>query len=210
MNQAEARKLWLEAVERVKDRTLAPTLWRALELGTGVAAEDDFFIVGFQPSDGPMTGYLTSSEHRTTIEQVLTELVGKPTRIKIIDGTTPADYEAYKKREALTEETRRVTQERKSVERAAERQWEAVAEQCSRKYANTPFRQLPQIRAQYLFDAAQIILDAMDRIHPTGEIDEVGHRALARVVEKVATLADAPAVTVAAEVIRMRRARGPR
>jgi len=207
MKEAEARKVWLEAVERVKDRTLAPTLWRALEMGVGVTAEGDFFVVGFPPSDTPMSGYLTSSDHRIIIEQVLTELLGNPTRLKVIEGTTLADYEAHKKREAVAEETRRVTQERKHVERAAERQWEAVAEQCSRKYANTPLRQLPQVRAQYLLEAVQIISEEMDRIHPDGKLDEIGHRALARVIERVATLADLPSAAVGLELVRVRRAK---
>ena len=207
MKEAEARKVWLEAVERVKDRTLAPTLWRALEMGTGVTEEDNMFIIGFPPSDAPMSGYLTSSDHRITIEKVLTEIIGKPIQLKIIEGTSIADYEAHKKRERVAEHTRRVAQERKHVERAAERAWESVAEQCSRKYAGTPLRQLPQVRAQYLFEAVQIISDAMDRIHPDGKIDEIGHRALGRVIDRAATLADVPGTTVAVELIRFRSTR---
>lgn len=205
MNQAEARKMWLEAVERVKDRTLAPVLWRALETGAGVTAEGDFFVVGFPPSDAPMSGYLTSSDHRVTIERVLTELLGKPTRLKVIEGTSVADYEAAKKRDAAAEQARAAVQERKRIERAAEREWETIAEQCARSYANLPFRQLPQMRGQYLFDAVEIISEAMDRIHPGGNMDEVSHRALARVVEKVATLVDVPAAVIALELVRYRR-----
>lgn len=204
MKEAEARNIWLEAVERVKDRTLAPTLWRALEMGTGVTEEDNMFIVGFTPGDAPMSGYLTSSDHRITIEKVLTEIIGKPIQLKIIEGMTIADFEAHKKREQVAEQTRRAAQERKHVERAAERAWEVISEQCSRKYANTPLRQLPQIRARYMIEAVEIISEAMDRIHPDGNIDEIGHRALGRVIERVATLTDVPGATVAAELIRLR------
>lgn len=207
MDQAEARKLWLEAVERVKDQTLAPTLWRALEIGHGVTVEGDEFIVGFPPAEAPMGGYLTSSEHRTIIEKALTQLVGKPVRLKIIEGTTLADFDIHKKREALAEQSRLAAQQRKHIERAAETAWETVMEQCSRKYANTPFRQLPQIRAQYLFEAVQILSEAMDRIHPDGKIDEIGHRAMARAIEKVASLSDVPGAMVAIELMKARRNR---
>jgi hypothetical protein len=206
MEQAEARKLWLEAVERVKDRTIAPTLWIALEKGHGITTEDEFFIVGYPPADAPMGGYLLSSENKRVIEKVLTELLGKPSRIKVIDGTTVNDFVVFKKREEVAENTRRQAQERKHVERAAERAWETVSEQCSRKYANTHLRQLPQIRGQFLFEAVKVISDAMDRIHPDGEIDEIGHRALGRVIERVATLTDVPGATVAVELIRLRNA----
>lgn len=209
MEQAEARKLWLEAVEKVKDQTLAPTLWRALEMGCGITVDGESFIIGFPPSDAPMGGYLMSSENRIVIEKVLTQLVGKPTRLKIIEGTTSADYETHKKREELAEQSRAAASQRKHVERAAEREWEGVAEQCSRKYAGTQYRQWPQVRAQFLFEAIHIISEAMDRIHPDGKIDEIGHRALARVIEKVATLTDVPGALVGMELIKLRRTKKP-
>ena len=207
MKYEEAKKLWHEAVERIKDETMAPTLWRALELGTGITKEGDFFVVGFLPSDSPMSGHLTSSEHKIKIERILTTLLGSPTRIKIIEGTTQADYESFKKRESLAEAGRRASQERRQVGRAAEKLWETIGEQCSRKYANTPLRQMPQVRGQYLLESAQIISDEIDKIYPDGQIDEVGHRSLARVIEKVATLADVPGAVVAVEVVRLRRER---
>ena len=44
----------------------------------------------------------------------------------------------------------------------------------------------------------------MDRIHPDGKIDDIGHRAIARVLEKVATLVDVPSAVIGAEIIRYR------
>lgn len=207
MNEAEARRVWLDAVEKVKDQTLAPTLWRALELGTGIDHENGVFVIGFPPSDSPMAGYLRSSEHKIVIEKVLTQMLGTPTQIKIIEGTTQADFETAKKREATAERTRSVVSERRQGERALETAWETIAEQCSRKYANTPMRQMPQVRGQFMFEAVKIISDAMDTIHPTGEINDTGHRSIARVIEKVATLADVPSAVIAAELIRFRWAK---
>ncbi len=204
MKHVEAKQLWLEAVERVKDRTLAPTLWRALEMGHGVTKENDLFIVGFAAADGPMAGYLTSADHKVTIEKVLTELIGSPTRLKIIEGNTLEDYEAHKKREAVAEETRQRAQVKRHVERAAERAWETISEQVSRKYAKTHLRQLPHIRARYIFEAVQIVSEAIDKIHPDGKIDEIGHRALGRVVDRIGTLADVPGPLVGIELMRYR------
>lgn len=208
VDQADAKKIWLDAVEKVKDLTIAPTLWRALELGHGIMVEDIFFIVGFLPSDGPMAGYLTSSEHKIIIERVLAELLGRQVSLKVIDGITPEDYEAFKKREAAAEAARRAAYERKHGERAVEKNWESTMEQCSRKYAGLPMRQFPQIRATFIFDAAQIISNTIDRLHPDGKLDETAQRALARAIEKVATLADVPAAVIGAEVIRFRKDNG--
>lgn len=208
MNQAEARQLWLEAIEKIKDRTMKPMLWRAIEAGVGIALDDEFFIVGFPPSEGPMGGYLTSADHKQIIEQVISDLVGKPTRIKVIEGTTMADLEAARERDRVAEITRKSIAERKHVERKAEREWETVAEQCSRKYANTPLRQLPQTRGQYMLEAVKIVSEAMDEIHPDGNIDDVGQRAMGRVIDKVATLADVPGASVALELIKYRNGLG--
>lgn len=205
MNQAEATKVWLEVIERVKDHTLQPSLWRALDASHGVTMEGDVFIVGFTAADVPLGGYLLSSEHRLIIENLLGQEVHNPkARIKIIEGVNVADYEAFKKREDLAEATRQAALQRKHVERVAERAWETIAEQCSRKYARTHLRQLPQVRAQFMHDAIQMISDALDQIHPDGYIDDIGHRALGRVIEKVATLVDVPGAVVAAELIRKR------
>lgn len=205
MKEAEARKVWLEAVERVKDRTLAPTLWRALEMGTGITVDGDNFIIGFSSADMPMSGYLVSSDHKNIIAKALTEIIGRPVHFKSVEGANLADYEIHKKREKAAEDTRRQSQERKHVERAAEREWEVIMEQCSRKYANTPLRQLPHVRAQFMFEAVNIVVQAMDEIHPDGKIDEIGHRAMGRVVDKIATLADVPGAVVGAELIRVLR-----
>jgi hypothetical protein len=210
MNEADAQKAWLAAVERVKDQTLAPTLWRALEMGHGIDFEDGFFIVGFPPSDAPMAGYLRSSEHKMVIEKSITEILGTPAQVRIIEGTTQADFEHFKKREIAAEQNRVAATQRKQVERAFEASWELVSEQCSRKYANTALRQLPQVRGQFIFESVQIIADSMDRIHPDGKINEYGHRAIARVIEKVATLGDVPGATVAMELVRVMSAKKQR
>ncbi|MBI2844802.1 MAG: hypothetical protein HYX78_15520 [Armatimonadetes bacterium] len=208
MNHYEAQRIWLEAVERVKDRTLAPTLWRALEAGSGVIDDGDTFVIGFPPSDSPMRGYLMSSEHRTTIEKALTELVGRPMTIAVIEGTTEGDYAAHVKREEVAEATRRASMERKHVERMAERKWEAVMEQCSRRFAKLHLRQLPQVRAQFIFETVRIISDAMDQIHSGDEMDEIGMRAMARTIEKVATITDTPSSVIAMELVKYRSQKG--
>ncbi len=207
MNEAEAKRLWLEAVERVKDVTLAPTLWQALEVGHGIDREGNTFIIGFSSTDGPEGSYLRSSEHRPIIEKVISTLFGEPMEIRIIEGTSQAEFVLYKQREVIAEQTRRKAQDRKRVERAAEAAWEQIAEQCSRAYAKTPMRQMPQIRATFFATALEMVSDAMDRIHPDGQIDEIGNRALARVLEKLATITDMPSVIVGIELWRYRENR---
>ena len=59
--QQQAHQIWLTAAEKVKDRVIAPTLYRALELPVGIAVDENEFILGFANQDIPMAGHLRSA-----------------------------------------------------------------------------------------------------------------------------------------------------
>jgi cell division septation protein DedD len=65
-------------------------------------------------------------------------------------------------------------------------------------YSRMPLKQLPQNRAKYLRQVIPLISKEMDRlmVGPDAE-NEKNQRALARVLEKAATLADVPGTVVA-------------
>ena len=88
MAETDARAVWSQAIEAVKNRTTKPALWRALEVSHGIVLDGDLFVVGFTPADYPQAGHLKSSEHRIVIERVLRELVGRPVSMKVIEGKT--------------------------------------------------------------------------------------------------------------------------
>lgn len=205
MPEQNAKSIWAEAVEKVKDRTISPTLWRALEKAVGVVIEDGFFVVGFAPQDMPMSGHLFSSEHKNTIEAVIAELTGSQLRLRIMEGSSTADWENAKARQLAAEAARQVTLQRKMEESAASRTWDGVLEHVSRHYSSMTLRQLPQQRARYLSEAVVIISDALDVLYPSGSaVDERSERLLARVIERVATTIDLSAVEVADRLLRYR------
>ena len=202
------QQVWLQVVDMVKHRTVHPSFWRALEMSSGVTTEEDLFVVGFPSAQYPMSGLLLSSEHQNAIEKAIAEVTGEPFRLKVIEGTTLADWALTKRREAASEAARRAADEKRRVEAAAERTWDGVAEQVSRRYAGTPLRQLPQARARYLQEAVRIISDGMDHLYNPESADELSERSLARVIEKVATLAELPGPMVALELLRYRESLG--
>ena len=102
----------------------------------------------------------------------------------------------------------RAADEKRRVEAAADRTWDSVAEQVSRRYAGTPLRQLPQVRARYLQEAIRIISDGMDHLYNSETADELSERALSRVIERVATLMEMPGPMVAMELLRYRESLG--
>ncbi len=202
------QKVWLEVVEIVKHRTVHPNFWRALEISCGVTVEGDLFVVGFPPAHIPMASLLTSADHQNVIEKALEEITGEKYRLKIIEGTTLSDWALTKRREAAAEAARRAAEERRRVEVSAVRTWDGVSEQVSRKYASYPLRQLPQSRARYLREAIEIISDGMDELMNPENKDELAERALARVIEKVATLVEIPGPLVAFELFKYRESLG--
>ncbi len=204
MNPNQAHQVWLQAQERVKDRVIAPTLYRALELGVGITVDGDYFVLGFSNADIPMAGHLRSSQHQAIIEQCISEVLKKKVRLRIVEGTTVQDYENYKKMQAAREATQIDLSQRRAQERAAEVAWDEVAEKISRGYAKLPLRQLAQARGLFMKQAFGIINDAVNSFGYSEESEEIEKRALARVFEKFATVVDIPSTMLAYEFFKLR------
>ncbi len=204
MNQKQANQLWLEATERVKDRVISPTLYRALELGVGITVDGDRFVVGFASTDMPMASHLRSAQHRAIIDQCISDLVNKKVRLLIIDGTGLQDYESYKSQKAAREVAATTVSVRRDEERRVQVAWEEVGEAITRAYARLPLRQLPPTRGRFIAKAFEMINEAVNRFNYTDESDELHKRSLARVFEKFATAVDVPSALLAYEFFRLR------
>lgn len=204
MNHAQAVQIWLEAQEKVKDRVVAPTLYRALELGVGVALDGDLFVLGFSSSDMPLASLLRSSQHRAVIQQCLADVIGKKVRLLIVEGTTLDDYLKHK----AQSEARAATQTTASAKRAEERRivqaWEQVAEHITRGYARLQYRQFPQSRAAFLKWAFEVINKAVNSMGYEEHSDEMHKRSLARVFERLATVIEVPSTMLAYEFFKLR------
>lgn len=204
MTQQQVHQIWLQAQEKVKDRVIAPTLYRALELGVGVAVDGDLFILGFSNADLPMAGHLRSSQHHALIEQCISEVMKRKMRMRIVEGTTTDDYENFKRMQAVAEATRSTLDGRKARERTIEIAWEETGEKITRGYSKLPLRQFAQERAKFIRHAMTIINEAVNRLGYTEESDEMNKRALARVFEKLGTVVEVPSAMLAYEFYRLR------
>lgn len=204
MNQTQAQQVWLEAQEKVKDRVVAPTLYRALELGVGIALDGDSFILGFSSADLPMASLLRSSQHRAIIQQCIGEVVGRKVRLVIIEGTTLEDYAQYKNQSAARAATQTTVSARREEERKIIQAWEEVGEHITRGYARLQFRQLPQSRAVFLRWAFGVLNKAVNSMGYNDNSDEVQKRSFGRVLEKLATVVEVPSTMLAYEFFRLR------
>lgn len=201
----QAHQVWLVASERVKDRVIAPTLYRALELPTGIALDGDEFILGFSNADLPMAGHLRSAQYKAIIDQCVSEVVKKKVRVRIIEGTTLDDYDHYKKQLVARDATQVTVSAKREAERAVLARWDEIGEQITRRYARLHLRQLAQQRAEFMWEAFGIINNAVQEMGYTDDADEIQKRALARVFEKFATVVEIPSTMLAFEFFRLRK-----
>ena len=204
ITQKQAHQVWLQAAEKVKDRVIAPTLYRALELPTGIAVEGDEFILGFSNADIPMAGHLRSAQHRAVVDQCVSEVLNRKVRVRIIEGTSLEDYERFKEQIRLRENSSVTVSAQKEQERRVLAAWEEIAEQITRAYARLPLRQLAQQRAEFVWTAFRTISSAIDRMNYSNDSSEIEKRALARVFEKVATVLEIPSTMLAFEFFKLR------
>ncbi len=204
MEQEEAQQVWLRAAERVKDKVIAPTLYRALEVGVGLTMEGDHFVLGFSNADLPMAGHIRSSQNLPIIEQSLGEVLGRRVRLRIVEGTTLQAYEDWKGMQAAAEAKRSVLTDRREMERRVEQTWEEVAEKISRSYARLQLRQLAQTKGNYISQAFEIINEGINQLNYSEESDEINKRSLARVFERLATVVEVPSSMLAYEFFKLR------
>jgi hypothetical protein len=90
----------------------------------------------------------------------------------------------------------KAAQERRRREMSADQGWDAITERLTRRYAEMPLRQLPQMQALYLEEAVAVLAEAAHRLLGANP-SEVDHRSFARVVDRVADRAQVPAPLVA-------------
>lgn len=204
LTQQQIHQIWMVAAERVKDRVVSPTLYRAVELGVGVTIEEGFFVLGFTGADMPMAGHLRSSQHLSIIEQCVSEVAQQKLRLKIIEGTTMQDYLNQKSLQETREHAQFTISEQRAKERAMAQEWESVGEQLTRGYARLQQRQFAQIRGQFIIWGFGIINDAVNKFGYSDESDDVHKRALARIFERFGTIMEVPATMLAYEFLRLR------
>ena len=148
--QQQVHQMWLTAAEKVKDRVIAPTLYRALELPVGIAVDGNEFILGFANQDIPMAGHLRSAQHRAIVDQCVSEVLRRKVRVRIIEGTTLEDYEQYKRQQQAREQTHVTLNAQREKERQIIQAWDQIDEQITRMYAKLHLRQLAQQRAGFI------------------------------------------------------------
>lgn len=203
MNSASLPALWAQCVNTLKDRVNNRSFWEAIELTHAVTVENDTLIIGLDSLNFNRSSHITTPSVMATITQIVKDIFGSPLQVRLIEGTTLADWESYKTHQARVSAMQRQTNVRKIVETQQNATWDGLAERVTRMYSETPMKMLPQVKARYVTDALYFVVEAMDELYPDAP-DELTERGLAKVIDRIAQASDMPAVTVAYELERLR------
>jgi len=203
MKSAALPLLWANCVERLKDRINNRSFWEALEACRPITIESDFLILGLEPENYNRAAHLQQAANLHIISEVVQQLFNRPLQLRIIEGTTPSDWESTKERDARVAVIKQSEANRHAKQDTELTGWDGLYEHIARLYMQTPLRALPQGKARYANDALYVLAEAMDTLY-TEEADDVIERSLARILERVSNAADIPATVLAFELERLR------
>lgn len=202
--QIDLNALWKYVTDQVKNRTTLPSLWRSMEGARPLTVEDDELILGYQAGLSMQAGLMMDVQNKNLIEQVLESATRKRLRIRVIDGETLADWEAYKLQQAEAKRLQEQSRAQYQQQMMSGVSWEAVAEQLVRKYSSTPNRNLSSVQGRYLDEAVDTLAEAYGRLmsETPSELDE---RAYSKALDRVAERAMVPSSLIAQMVWARRR-----
>lgn len=208
----ETQAVWAQAVDRVKQSVIAPSLWRALEKTIPVVWEGSNFVIGYGGTDGSLAGQLNTRDYRLAIERAIRDLTGGVAdTVRVIEGTELSDWEYVKTRDAAAAASRTQTAERQQRQTASFGTWDEVYDQVSRLWAGSEFRALPTGRARYIDAALTLVQKAMDSgLYPADGTpsNELTERGLSRVLERIANQSSSDPAVLAYFLFQRRKAAG--
>jgi hypothetical protein len=203
MNAASLPTLWANCVERLKDRVNNRSFWEAIEQTHPVTIENDTLIIGLDAMNFNHATHIQQTTTMHAVTETVKEVFNHTLQVRLIEGSSLADWEAVKERDARVAAMKQQTVTRKVVEDVNAQSWDALYDHIARLYAQTPHRSLPQGKARYANEALYMLVEAMDSLYPD-DADEITERSLARILERIANASEIPSPMLAFELERLR------
>lgn len=194
--------LWNSCVDRLKDRINNRGFWEAVEQTKAIAVENGTLIIGMETENLNRASLIQQNANMRIVQEEIETAFGSPLTVRIIEGTTPADWESAKRREAQAALARQ-QEAAASVQRVTPGAWEGVGEAIGQLYTSQMHRSLPQGKARFANEALYALLEAMGPLYSEAP-SEQDERHLARVIERIARDSEIPAPVLAFELERLR------
>lgn len=195
---ADLAEVWKQSLPTIQGQVTGRGVWAALNAAVPVAIEDNVLVIGLAHQDSELAGHLRIPATVRLMEQIVSKATGTQTKVRVIDGTTQADYEVVKRRDAERRRLQEAEMQKMRSELQARTTWDSVYEQLSRRYAAVSNKTLPQNKARFLDEALALVADG--RKEQTN-YDDMGERNFARCIERVAQYTDLPSTLIATLVL---------
>lgn len=194
----DIEQVWSDALPTIKNGVTGVGIWTALNLAKPVAFENGYFVLGLPHQEMELAGHLRMALTKRLIETTVGGKLESAVTLRVIDGTTSADWEIEKRRDVEKQRLNEQSLAKMRAELTARTSWDAVYEQLSRKFASVPQKSLPQNRARFYEEAIALLAEARQ-----GQLasDDMGERNFARCVERLAQYSEVPSTIVAAHVL---------
>lgn len=200
----EAREVVIGLLDRA-DRQLFDA-WEAVK---PLVLDGDTFVLGVAPGGMAVASRLTSTARRPLVSQAVSQVIGRPVQLELIEGTEPEAWEREKERRARREQ---MAEERGRVARqtaGARAVWAELYEQLSKIFGASRERRFATVRAERFVEALRAVREAEQKARAADpDAEDVHEHQLNRNLERIATLADVPVTVVAIEYSRARSAKG--
>lgn len=211
--QVDLKNLWEEVNDTLRGGAVNRPLWKAAFTAIPLELEEDTntLVLGMPSKHMELAGHLETRINKARIQEVVQAKLGRRLDIKVIEGETTEAYERHAERERLRAEAAEQAHARAMGVATAAASWDALNEQILLTHGQTEGRRFVTNRAKFLVRCIRMLAEAEDRIRSRepGKAD-FHDRQVARTIEKLASLADAPPMVVSIEYLRCRSSRGRR
>jgi hypothetical protein len=188
-------------------------LWKAAVTAVPLALEEDTnaLVLGMPSTQMELSGHLETRINKARVQEVIQAKLGRRLDLRVIEGDTPDAYERHVERERLRAQAAEQAHARALGVATAAASWDTLNEQILLTHGQTEGRRFVTNRAKFLIRCVRMLVEAEERIRARepGK-DDFHERQLARTVEKIASLSDAPPMVISLEYLRYRSARSRR
>ncbi len=182
----------------------------ALAAAVPITLDADTFVVGLSSRDYTMGTSITSPVVKNTIENILRQAAGRVISLEVIEGTTMNDWEEMHDRRQKAQAALLAMAEQKAGDHHFDDVLNQIVGEIRHRISQVHDRVLPQVRASLVLDIAPSLCDAEDMLFGDEGHTRESKRAMARVLDRIATFLEVPPVMIALEVERHRRSTRPR
>ena len=225
-------QMWDQVFARVQRAVNVPMLWLAMQAARPVTIDGSFFVLGLAKDQWYLAVNLETFENVSAIEDALRDVSGRILALRLIEGTTLADWQAARNNDIPTLEFESAPLDFAPPDFAASfaapsvgggggpvslppeaprevyPTWEKLGERFSPMYKVAPGVRYPHGQARFVLDVVKYISDTMDVLMPGGQGDDHNEKMLSKTMERLSSTVNLDPIFLSLELFRYRASRG--